>query len=205
MTQVADNFNRADENPLAGNWTTTIGHNALQIVTNECAQTSGDCSAYWNTDLATDDNFAQFTHTTAGFNNGPVVRNQKTAASMFLYSGTDHTRSKFTAGAYVSLEANDGTTWNSGDIVKLSIVGTTLQAYQNGTPVGTGLTDSSFPTGRTIGAFIGFLSPFDNFVGGDVVDPSNIPTQRSRGLPSLSQLDAEDEGHFNELDVRNWW
>jgi len=34
---------------------------------------------------------------------------------------------------------------------------------------------------------------------------ANAPTQRSRGFNLQQMADAEDEGRFNELDVRNWW
>lgn len=45
-----------------------------------------------------------------------------------------------------------------------------------------------------------------NFDGTGVVVPgANAPTQRSRGFKLLQMNDAEDEGRFNELDVRNWW
>jgi hypothetical protein len=33
----------------------------------------------------------------------------------------------------------------------------------------------------------------------------NAPKQRSRGFNLQQMADAEDEGRFNELDVRNWW
>ena len=35
-TLASDDFNRADENPLAGNWVTATGNNALRIVSNAC-------------------------------------------------------------------------------------------------------------------------------------------------------------------------
>jgi hypothetical protein len=34
---------------------------------------------------------------------------------------------------------------------------------------------------------------------------ANAPTERSHGFNLQQMADAEDEGRFNELDVRNWW
>jgi len=34
---------------------------------------------------------------------------------------------------------------------------------------------------------------------------ANAPTKRSHGFKLQQMADAEDDGKFNELDVRNWW
>lgn len=41
--------------------------------------------------------------------------------------------------------------------------------------------------------------------GGGAAPGANTPTQRSRGFNLQQIVAAEDEGRFNELDVRNWF
>jgi len=66
-------------------------------------------------------------------------------------------------------------------------------------PGGGVVDDPEFGTQYQIPGY-GFLAPAAELAPG-----LNAPTRLSRGFNLQQMADAEDEGRFNELDVRNWW
>jgi len=144
---ATDNFNRADANPIGGNWTTCSDVEALKIATNQ-VRSSGfsDGGAYWNADSFAADHWSECKIIAASNDGGPAVR---CSSSGFYYctpvSGGTIYRYK-TGGNWVTLGTSKFTAAN-GDVLRLQATGTsttTLKVYVNGTLVAT-VTDSSSP------------------------------------------------------------
>ena len=72
---ASDNFNRADENPLAGNWTTVPTAGNCKIVTNVVnGVTTGSNEVYWNAGSFSNDQYSQLIFPTNVANNGVLCR-----------------------------------------------------------------------------------------------------------------------------------
>ena len=112
---------------------------------------------------------------------------------------------KMISGSFTSLASGSGTTFAGADKIYASMVGQQPTLKKNGVSFGSPPTDSAHSAGKACVAFSSAAAiPSDGITsweGGDFVPP--IPTQRSRSA-FRPELD-EDEGRFNELDVRNWW
>jgi len=173
----SDNFNRANENPLAGNWTTVGGAGAnMQLLSNQvrAAVTGNHSCAYWNTDLGSADHFAEIRYTAAAEDAGPTVRNLKTDVTLYTYNALDTggAIAKLIAGTYTNLAVR-AATWAAGDLCRLIVNGSTLQAKKNGVQIGADLTDSSIP-GNLAAGLCDFGSAFndiDDFLADVLVQP----------------------------------
>ncbi len=144
MTQLAtDNFTRANANPIGGNWTTSPGDAALQIVSNKAAPgaNTGYASAYWNAITWPNDQWSEVTLDTE--NDIAYI------TAIVRMSGTDQTYYsafcqgplgsghllviKFVAGSATTLfDSGIVVVVNSGDILRLSALGTQITLYVNG-------------------------------------------------------------------------
>lgn len=155
---ATDNFNRADVNPIGGNWTTVTSEGAFKIVSNavQPASLSADSTAYYNAVTWPNDQYAQVkvtvNETTAGNGLGPCVR-ASASANTFYRVVADHAGSgnielsKFIAGSYTQIWGRTATFVN-GDTLRLEVQGTTLRVYINGVQVGADATDSSIASGN---------------------------------------------------------
>jgi len=176
---ATDNFNRADENPLAGNWTTAPGAFAgLKIVSNAVDAVTGgeDCAAYWNADAFSTDHYTQLTSgSTASSTKGPAVR-VRTATQLDMYlwslniSGTNSIQ-KIVNDAFTLLLTTN-ITFISTDVMKLAVSGSTLTVYKNDVSQGT-VTNTALTTGVS-GMFAdsgGAGRQLDNWQADDVAAP----------------------------------
>jgi hypothetical protein len=195
---ASDNFNRANVNPIGGNWTTAPSFAALQILTSAAQNTSDtgtDNGAYWNANSFPNDQYSQCNVTDTslpeGANGecgpGPMCR-VATSAPRNLYRvvfGPGNTTNlffeKYAADSYSPI-AGFSVTINNGDLLKLQVQGTTLTAFVNGTQVAT-TTDSSVTTGPAGLAFsscpAGSTVTFDNWEAGDLAQDA----PERRGMP----------------------
>src|SRR5712692_7717114 len=78
---VSDDFNRADNATLGGNWTTVFGYSDLSIVSNHANFTGSVGADYWNASF-TNDQFSKVTIT-------PNVPNLKCCVFVRHTVGTD--------------------------------------------------------------------------------------------------------------------
>lgn len=179
MTTRTDDFNRADENPLAGNWsgpTTSL----YKIVSNQLVgQNSGDDDnyQYWNADVFPDDQFSQIQLVTyAGPSPGVTVRGSGATRNYYAYqtyAGPTSEIFKYVSGGYTVL-VQASVAWNVGEYVKLVAEGTTLTCYLDANnPPATQIlqvTDTTF-TGGVPGIYnyFGNANVLDNWSGGDLV------------------------------------
>lgn len=166
QTQVeTDNFTRANENPLSdgGNWTAMGGYVTGQIVSNlaQPTATNTNAVALWTGGgLSSPDQYSEITiNTLVGVTDivGPVVRGALGTATSntTCYRGTVNgplgatarlSIQKFVNGNQSDMTGLQTATINSGDKVRLSVVGTLLTLYINGVAVAT-TNDSTIGSG----------------------------------------------------------
>lgn len=137
-TTVSDNFDRADGavgSPWAGDTSRyTIESNRLRVGTGV-----EQSHLYYGTPLSDDDMDTQVTHISnlsgIGLYAGPTVRHSNSAATYYLFAGSDGYKTvyKRVAGTRTQLTAGSGTGVDDGDVALLSIVGSTLTGKRNGT------------------------------------------------------------------------
>ena len=177
----SDNFNRANENPLAGNWTklTGAGHD-FQLITNEMGGTgtTNDSAYYWNPDTPPNDQWSEIQAGTAlGTTSdwGPCCRCSTTAFSLYTASAfsTDEQLGKFITATYTTILSITTTNIVSGDILRVEVQGSTLRYLKNGVEqTGSPATDTSLTSGRW-GVYMTNTNPrLDNWQGGDFATKS---------------------------------
>lgn len=160
---ATDNFNRADVNPIGGNWTTITGQTAQQIVSYAVKGTSGTSGSYWNADTPNNDQYAQIKvwFTSGDYGAGPVVRCSISADTFYTLIVTDRTTAqifKVVGGSWTLLGGSSITIsyFNNGDLIRLEISGTTLTPIIAGTTYAT-RTDSAITSGM-----VGMLNNYNN-------------------------------------------
>lgn len=152
---VTDSFGRANETPLAGNWTQDSGA-SFNLSSNTVVGTTlaNDKWAYYNAWSGGDDHYSQVALTegsdVTGAGAGVCIRKATSATETMYRLVTNGSGAfelgKLIAGAFTSLRT--GTfTYVAGQKVGLRVLGTTLQIWYNGVQVGTDLTDSGISTG----------------------------------------------------------
>ena len=182
MTVRTDDFNRADENPIGGNWTNTqSGTGRAQIISNQLTSSGdlgqNDHACYWNADTFSNDQFSSAQFVAQGGGScapGLTVRGSGIASDFYccqLFSGSD--LFKYVAGSYTSL-SRPADTWTANDYMRLQVSGTSLGFYHDTLTIPTTLiasaTDSAFASGK-VGVY-NWLGQgiWDNWRGGDLAD-----------------------------------
>jgi hypothetical protein len=155
-TLGTDSFQRANANPIGGNWTTSGTFGALQIVSDAVeAATGGTVNvAYWNASAFNNDQWSQITvGATIGTSAvGPAVRLGTASENgyAFLWQGTTGSSGTWRLQKYVSgtvTQLATGTlTVSTGDTLAIAAVGTNIYLYWNGVFVFT-ISDSALTSG----------------------------------------------------------
>jgi len=149
MTTASDNFNRANETPLASPWTTTTGFSQMNLVSNAAeGSSSADSIAVYNSltwgpnqtvsvvvgNLSTNNNYS-----------GAGARWDTSGNGFFVWTdgtgGAGHCGISSSAGGSETVLANSSTTFANGDTIGIDISGTspniTINLQKNGTTVTT--------------------------------------------------------------------
>ena len=153
---VTDNFNRANETPLASPWGSNTVDPEFKLVSN-AAQPDNvfqDCSSRHTTAGLSADQYAQAkvsmtTGGDAGAGPGVTVRaasNAKTYYRLACQKTSPAVElSRFNAGTYTFL-ATRTVTWSDGDTFRVEVSGTgstvTLKIFRNGSQLGADISDS---------------------------------------------------------------
>ena len=156
MTQT-DNFNRADETPLASPWAQIGSLQPWNLAGNVAvpSSTSASTGMVYDTGTFSDNQYAQakvsVSGTTAGTGVGVLVRSN--SASIDFYGARVNKAGannlvimKRVGGAQTEL-ASFTVTWVDGDVLRLDVNDTTLTVKQNGATIGS-TTDSDVASGR---------------------------------------------------------
>ncbi len=186
-TNILDNFNRSDADPLDGSWTTPISivgivgqaHLLSNTITGRAA------NAFWNASQPGPDVEAYITISTLPATGaGPVYvygRMTTADASSDGYSadfriagGSVHTTRllRLLDGDGTELASRTDITWSNGDSLGLEIIGTTIKLYRKSSGVWTELLSATDSTYQAAG-YIGFgmadeNAVLDDFGGGNV-------------------------------------
>jgi hypothetical protein len=137
---LSDNFNRANETPLASPWIEFyVSGGNINLSSNEVAGAAATDCVWHNSGASTTDGYSQVTIATSSNYNGPIIRGQTgTTSCYFAYYGSNLARIyKFVNGAF-TLISDSSWTSASGDIVKIEVSGTGLTYYINGASQVTG-------------------------------------------------------------------
>lgn len=152
---VTDDFNRANQSPMAGNWSQDAAAR-FNLVSNQVVITAlpDDLWAYYNAWTNGDDQYSQISVTTtgSGAGTGPAVTVRKATGATATYyrlalnDAGGFELGKIIAGAFTSLRTGS-VTYIAGQLLGLSVKGTTLKIWYNGSQVGTDVTDAAISTG----------------------------------------------------------
>lgn len=170
---ATDDFNRANETPIAAPW--TIGHGSswnINLSSQEVVSAGGDANWFYAGAAVTDDQYAQDTSTDLG--GGPAVRMQSGVMTFYFYDefGTDGFF-KFITGTYTMVGAKGSTRANP---IRVEAEGSTMRLFFNGVQdANSPWTDTSNPSGGQPGIFI-YGGNQDNWEGGDLGTPEPTPT-----------------------------
>ena len=166
---VIDNFNRANETPLTGNWYNKTG---INLSSNKVVSTTNsDKFAVRKTPQFTANQFSEIKLiATPGYDFGVAVRcssTQLTGYWLTPYSnGSSISISKFNNGSYSILSTVSAIT-KINDMLKLEIVGNVLKGYVNNNLVITTTDNNPITTGQP-GLFMYDTSTLDDWKGGNL-------------------------------------
>lgn len=189
LIDPSDNFNRANENPLAGSWTRLSGGSGnAKLESNAITSaTSGDKFYYYAGAVATADQFSQvLIASSAGSQDfGAATRIGSNGFSGYVaatYTG-DSTRNifKYVAGSFSILAITPGAPAVS-DVIRCEAEGSTIRYLQNGSLVQF-VTDTSL---SSAGNGVGFFhyeagAILDDWQGGDLGSGAQSVSVSGRG------------------------
>lgn len=191
---ATDDFNRDDENPIAGNWS-TVDNGGCQIISNEVAQAgSGHSISCWNADIFGDNQYSQakVTASAASYGFGVTLRCNAAAGTGYFvrfWSGVA-TLCWWDGSNYTVIGNFESHTPAVNEVIKLSVDGYVFTLYIDGTQHGSTVTDTTeYASSGKPGLF--FFSPtslrLDDWEGGD----DSTPTVALTGTvtASISEVD----------------
>ena len=153
---VFDNFNRANENPIGGNWSAIPNMAGSATLTNSAMTSPGYYyGSYWTADATNADCEVSFKMTYID-DNGPnlVLRGDFTFMNAYLlYIGTTEWFFIRVDGGGSSYFTPQTRTFVNGTVVKFRIIGSQLQAWFDGVMDPYTVTDATY----TAGGYAGLL------------------------------------------------
>jgi hypothetical protein len=177
---ATDNFNRTNENPLGGNW--TLGLNGaggnITLTSNQVSCTGVyNAFAYRNTGTFANNQYSQIKFTATPSSSevgGPAVRCSAGTNGAYAYIFTVYNSTTggfychYTGDNWVQIGSDVSISVTTGDVLKLTVSGSVLTIYQNGTQRGTA-TDANNRIASGRAGFNGLNSvTFDDWEGGDL-------------------------------------
>lgn len=148
---ASDSFTRADSGTLGPNWTDSENGFGISSNTANARSLGNNNISYWSADVFGNDHYSQVTVSSlAGVTAVGVVCRANGAAPtnngyLFYSSSIAGNIYKIVAGSYTSL-AGSLTTVASGDVLKITCIGSLIEAFKNGISVGS-VNDSSVAAG----------------------------------------------------------
>ncbi len=193
MASVSDNFNRANENPIAAPWTSMNG--GVQLSSNAIVSVGVaiDNAVRYSGAGLSGNQFAQVTLATMGglstASNGPMVRCGSSDFSAYLAraSTVGHNIQKVVAGVFTGL-AGGGAACVAGDVLYLEANSTTLQAKRNGTNT-ISVTDAALTVGDP-GAYFALatVASLDTFSAGDLMTGQGLLLSHRRNMLVMASV-----------------
>lgn len=163
---ASDNFNRADANPLDGNWAQPSGLSAIQIVSNQVVVSSVNSnSGAYSTVSSVGASYVEITDVT-GRNGGPAIRMDASGNGYCLLNWDAGNFYIYLFPSFSVIGFGSGLTYQIGDIIGLREgSGNVKIASQNGVDVLTSSADTTYLTGAP-GIFLYNELGVDNWTDG---------------------------------------
>lgn len=181
----ADDFNRVDVNPIAGNWTTSFTAGGAIVGNELTGGGAGDNFIFLNWILPPPNQYAKITFVSTGNNNsltdggGPVVRGDA-SGNGYLLDVVSNDNPGDSSWRLFRVAAGSGTDivpgggrigrpLRDGDVLEIRAVGSVISGYLNGDPIlGASATDTTYPTGGFGVHLFRNTGRWDNFEGGSL-------------------------------------
>lgn len=203
LVDPTDDFNRANETPLASPWVKALGTNNANLSSNQVVSSGSDDKLYYYTGAtATADHYSEITSATAtSAFEGPAVRISASSDNAYVVIlGGFHAFYKCVAGSFSSLAATGVGEVNNATC-RLVVEGSSLSYYQAGVlSSGSPITDSSITVEGDGAGFWLYDGSLDNWEGADLVPPAepqmlrpdaDIVTTGWSTAPLFSKIDEE--------------
>ena len=199
---VIDNFNRANESPLGGNWSSIPGIVGAATLTNNAMTSPGYYyGSYWNAETTTSNCQVGFKLTTVD-DPGPNIALRLNVALLntyLLYIGTTEWFFIRVDGGVSTFFTPQARTFVNGTVVKFIITGSTLMASFDGVLDAYSVTDTTY----TAGGYAGMLFQTANQVA-DNFYLSNLNTKINIGDVWKNVIDTKIKIDTNLLDYSDW-
>jgi hypothetical protein len=196
LASATDNFNRANESPIAAPWSAHSNGSIFELASNGIDKPSGqqgDAYIAYVGSCATADQYSEIKQVAGVTGNdwGPAVRvggagNAGVAEGYFV----DANPGPWTVGKHVNgFFSTIGTLTQAqpvnGDVLRIEVVGTTLTMFKNGVNIGSTTDGSITGAGDGAGVFIYDTGgSLDDWAGGDI---GGTPTPMRPTLELVSQ------------------
>lgn len=185
-SSAADNFNRANETPLAAPWTKVIGASSFNLATNRVTWgTEEDHVYYYAGSTSTADQYAEARIVDATGEIGPATRVNSTGPDAYVISSS--LLYKIVGGTWTSVGDFNFALVNVSDVLRLESEGSTHRGYNNGVAGSNpSFTDTSIAAAGNGAGMEGFTlgSGLDDWAGGDlaVAEKQTAYFARSRAV-----------------------
>jgi hypothetical protein len=199
---AADNYTRANESPMTGNWTSVFG--TINLTSNEAVAGGLACSR-WNADSFPDDQYAEIVVASLASSwVGPAVR--CASSGQYLYflvcDASNKTYYRIVNGSWNAVGSAISDATSVSDTIRLKVEGTTLTGYSNGTPLAA-RSDSQIASGVggiVMGASGGAVDDWEggNLTAGGTTVSVGKGALNYLGKPVLQRIELKvDPGTFN--------
>lgn len=175
-TTLTDNFNRADADPLGSSsegWSWTEVSGDIDIVSNEAKGLANGSGARAESDLSSDNHYAQQTAVIVSNGAGPAVRFASGADTQYFWlcDGSSPNR-LFRRETGSNTQIGGAGNATSGQVVKLSVSGSTLEMFIAGSSVGT-QTDTVITGNTRCGMHSELNDRIDDWSASDLPTPAS--------------------------------
>lgn len=182
MTTFADDFDRSDSSNLGTDWVEVSGDWALLGGQLSPGSAGGTIILRAATPMATSDHYVQVTiAATTAASHGVWARGNSTISQGYLWrnDGTEWTLFAVVGGSFTVIGSYTAAA-APGDVAKLQVVGSTINAYINGV-LRVSVVDTSVTTGTSVGLRGESTSAirYDNFSAADVSAGATLGTAGS--------------------------
>jgi len=174
---ATDDFNRADETPVAAPWTQQSGSGTtFNLASNALVLVSAANAIYYYAGAAsTADQYSECTNVGAGGKfAGPSVRVGSDGFSGYNLEAAFNQLSKFVSGSLTLIGSGLSPTILTGHVMRVEASGSSIHALYDGSEMTVSpVTDTSLTTaGNGVGVLMGETgAPMDNWSGGDLGGP----------------------------------